>query len=81
MGEAGCGRKGAGSDGDSGLSAVCYRIASRVLHESDEMVGLYVRIPKSWLTRLQHLAGERKLSVASLVRIYLREVLYDREAA
>ena len=75
------GRKGRAERGDSGLLAVCVRIASRVLHESsDEMVGLFVRIPKSWLDRLQAVAGERKLSVAALVRIYLRENLYDRAA-
>jgi hypothetical protein len=42
------------------------------------MVPLKVQVPESWRDRLRELADERAISVADLVRIFLREALYDR---
>jgi len=42
------------------------------------MVPLKVQVPQPWHDRLKELASERAISVADLVRIFLREALYDR---
>lgn len=39
---------------------------------------LTIRVPKKWHARLKLLAAERAISISDLVRIYLREALYDR---
>lgn len=36
------------------------------------------RVPRKWKTRLELLAREQAISVADLVRIFLREALYGR---
>jgi hypothetical protein len=41
-----------------------------------ELHQLRLGIPPAWYARLQQLAGERAISVAALIRIYLREALY-----
>ena len=44
------------------------------------MVGLYVRVPRSWLERLQFLATKDQISVASVVRMFLRAMLYPERS-
>jgi metal-responsive CopG/Arc/MetJ family transcriptional regulator len=43
------------------------------------MVRFQVWLPQAWLERLQELARERAVSMSDVVRILLRENLYDRE--
>lgn len=42
------------------------------------MVRLQIWVPRSWRARLQELASERAVSVSDVVRILLRENLYER---
>jgi len=42
------------------------------------MEPLRLEVPRSWKRRLEELAKESAVSVADLVRIYLREALYGR---
>ena len=42
---------------------------------------LKLQVPAVWKRRLEELAEERSISVASLVRIYLRECLYERRVS
>jgi metal-responsive CopG/Arc/MetJ family transcriptional regulator len=46
--------------------------------EDTGMVRLQVLIPRSWLERLRELAEERAVSMSDVVRILLRENLYER---
>lgn len=45
------------------------------------MVRLQVLIPRSWLERLHELASERAVSMSDVVRILLRENLYEQPTA
>lgn len=42
------------------------------------MVRMQVWVPRPWRDRLQELARERAVSVSDVVRILLRENLYER---
>jgi metal-responsive CopG/Arc/MetJ family transcriptional regulator len=43
------------------------------------MVRFQVWLPQAWLDRLHELARERAVSMSDVVRILLRENLYDRK--
>jgi hypothetical protein len=42
------------------------------------MIRLQVWIPRAWLVRLQELAADRAVSVSAVLRIFLRDALYER---
>lgn len=46
--------------------------------EDTGMVRIQVWVPRPWRARLRELAAERAVSVSDVVRILLRENLYDR---
>lgn len=46
--------------------------------EQEGMYRLQTRIPWAWKRRLDELAEERAVSIGDVVRIFLRDALYER---
>ena len=49
-------------------------------HEWNGITELNTPVPRSWKRRLETIASERAISVADLVRLYLRDALYGERS-